>query len=232
MSERTAAVSRHAVIAVDGPSGSGKSTVSRAVARRLGWRYLDTGAMYRALTWLVLHQGLDPHDAGAVGALAVTADIHLTTDPDAVRVTVGSEDVSTAIREADVTGAVSAVSAVPEVRHEMVRRQRELIGAGRIVVEGRDIGTTVAPDAAVKVFLTATGDARALRRAREHHGPHVTDVSGTRAALDRRDAIDSGRSASPLVKANDAHEIDSTKLTVEQVVDRVLALLPAADPVR
>ena len=153
------------VVAIDGPSGSGKSTVARGVARLLGLRYLDTGAMYRAVTWLVLHEGVDVDDGAAVTALAEQADLQVTTTPDPVTVHIAGHDVTADIRGADVTAAVSRVSAAPGVRAAMVDRQRRLIGAGGIVVEGRDIGTTVAPDAPVKIFLTADEQVRAGRRA-------------------------------------------------------------------
>jgi cytidylate kinase len=218
------------VIAIDGPSGSGKSTVAQAVARALGYRYLDTGAMYRAVTWLALDMGvdlrppLDPDRAERLGALAGEADLDLSTDARPVRVLVAGRDVSDAIRGPEVTAVVSVVSAVPQVRFAMVRRQRELIANGAVVVEGRDIGTTVAPDAAVKVFLTAAPAARAQRRAAE-----TADVPArTRAALLRRDTLDSGREASPLRQADDAVVIDSTALSVDEVVSRILDLAHAA----
>src|SRR4051812_37613793 len=143
------------VIAVDGPSGAGKSSVSRAVASALGLRYLDTGSMYRALTWWLLHKGVDVHDADAVASGAARPDIVAGTDPAAPTILVDGTDVAEPIREDDVTAAVSAVAAVPQVRDRMLRLQRAAIGSGGIVVEGRDIGTVVAPDAQVKVFLTA-----------------------------------------------------------------------------
>jgi cytidylate kinase len=212
------------VIAVDGPSGSGKSTVARAVAARRGLRYLDTGAMYRAVTWAVLDRHVDPSDAAAVADLARTVDLQISTDPAPAVVHVGPDDVSAAIRGPAVTTAVSAVSAVPQVRTLMVARQRAIIGAGGIVVEGRDIGTTVAPDADLKVFLTASPHARASRRT---HQVGDTDVAATRSDLERRDRLDSGRASSPLAQAADAVVIDSTDMTVDEVVDAVLARLPA-----
>ncbi len=216
-----------AVIAIDGPSGSGKSTVARRVAQRLGLRYLDTGAMYRAITWRALEDGLDPADASALET-ALTPErldqlgLTIGTAPRRFRVRVGPVDVSTEIRSTRVTAAVSAVAAVPAVREWLVRRQRDLIGDGGIVVEGRDIATTVAPDATVKVYLTASSEARATRRHREESaGPEA--VAHTLAALDRRDQLDSTRTASPLTQAPDAVEIDSTDLGVAQVVSAVLA---------
>ena len=211
------------VVAIDGPSGSGKSTVARGVASRLGLRYLDTGAMYRALTWLALHDHVSLDDDAGLETLADSAAIEVTTDPAAVVVQAGGEDVTAAIRSAEVTAAVSAVAAVPGVRRAMVARQRDVIGAGGIVVEGRDIGTTVAPDAAVKIFLTADEEARAARRAAETDGA----VEATKHAIARRDALDSGRTASPLTCADDALVIDSTALAVDDVIDRIVAAVTA-----
>jgi cytidylate kinase len=219
------------VVAIDGPSGSGKSTVARGVARALGFRYLDTGAMYRAITWQVLDKKVDLTDGDAVAAVSAGAELDIATDPDLDAVRVGGVDVARAIREADVTAAVSAVSAVPAVRADMVRRQREIIGPGGIVVEGRDIGTTVAPDAAVKVFLTADPAARADRRGRELAGNAPVDagvLAATRESLQSRDAADSSRSASPLTQAPDAQVIDSTSLSAAEVVAAVLELVGRA----
>ena len=207
------------VVAIDGPSGSGKSTVARGVAAALGLRYLDTGAMYRAVTWLALHAGVPLDDAEALSALAQAADLELSTTADPVRVRVDGTDVTAAIREPDVTAAVSRVSAVPGVRSAMVRRQRALIDAGGIVVEGRDIGTTVAPDATVKIFLTADESVRAQRRARETAGA----VASTRDALARRDAFDASRTASPLTQAADAYVVDSTNVSADDVVATIVA---------
>jgi CMP/dCMP kinase len=215
---------RRPVIAIDGPSGSGKSTVARDVAARLGLRYLDTGAMYRAVTAAVLAAGVDPTDADAVARLAEAADLTITTAPEPARVSVDGRDVTGEIRGPAVTAAVSAVSAVPAVRTAMVARQRAVIGTGGVVVEGRDIGTTVWPQADVKIFLTATPDERAERRARED----AACVGDTAAALSRRDALDSGRQASPLNRAPDALLLDSTGLSPDEVVERVLAALRSA----
>jgi CMP/dCMP kinase len=216
------------VVAIDGPSGSGKSTVARGVARTLGLRYLDTGAMYRAVTWRVLRDGADLGDPAAIAATALGADLVISTDPDATSVTVDGVDVSGPIREQAVTDAVSAVSAVPAVRTDMVDRQRQLIGSGGIVVEGRDIGITVAPDASVKVFLTADPSARASRRGRELVGGQSVDptvLAATRAALQSRDAADSTRTASPLTQAADAHVVDSTHLSAAEVIAAVVDLV-------
>jgi cytidylate kinase len=218
------------VVALDGPSGTGKSTVARRLAARLGARYLDTGAMYRAVTWAVLQREVDLGDAGAVGDVAATVLLEMGTDPAAPAVAVDGTDVSVAIRSEAVTAAVSAVSAVPAVRTSMVRRQQELIGSGDIVVEGRDIGTTVAPDATLKIFLTADPAARARRRGLEIAGADLdaAALDRTRADLLRRDAADSGRATSPLTQAADAIVIDSTDLDADSVVARVIELLQMA----
>ena len=210
------------VVAMDGPSGSGKSSTSRGVAGRLGLRYLDTGAMYRAMTWWMLEHGVDVHDAAAVAAHADQPVIVSGTDPHAPTITVDDVDVSGPIRGPEVTAAVSAVSAVPEIRARLLVEQHDIIGDGGIVVEGRDIGTVVAPEAAVKVYLTADPEARALRRSAELAG---ADVYATRADLLRRDTLDSGRTTSPLAMAVDAHHIDTTAYTLEEVVDQVVQLV-------
>ena len=207
------------VIALDGPSGTGKSTVARGLARRLGFRYLDTGAMYRAVTWAALRDGIDPEDADAVAALAERVEVEVSTDPDRPRVTVDGRRVDREIRSRAVTAAVSPVSAVPRVRALLVAFQRRLIDAGGVVVEGRDIGTVVAPTAPLKVFLTASSDARAQRRSRQDG---TTDHRSTAADLDRRDAYDSNRQHSPLRAADDAVHLDTTAMTVNQVIQRLV----------
>lgn len=214
------------VVAMDGPSGSGKSSTSRGVATRLGLRYLDTGAMFRAMTWWMLQHGIDVDDAAAVAAKADAPLIISGTDPAVQTITVDGIDVAEPIRSVEVTRAVSAVSAVPEIRERLLREQRDIIGAGGIVVEGRDIGTVVAPDAAVKVYLTADPEARATRRTAEMAG--VT-VQATRADLIRRDKLDSGRATAPLTMADDAHHIDTTPYTLDEVIDLVVALVEAVE---
>jgi CMP/dCMP kinase len=210
------------VVAMDGPSGSGKSSTSRGVAVRLGLRYLDTGAMYRAMTWWMLEHGVDVEDPAAVAARADAPLLVSGTDPKHPTITVDGTDVAVAIREQAVTSVVSAVSAVPEIRARLLVEQRDLIGDGGIVVEGRDIGTVVVPDAPVKVYLTADPAARAQRRSAEQFG---ADVAATEADLLRRDTIDSGRATSPLAMADDAHHIDTTPYSLDEVVDLVVALV-------
>ncbi len=216
------------VIAVDGPSGSGKSSTSRGVAVRLGLRYLDTGATYRAITWWLLRQGVDVHDPAAVAARVEEPEILSGTDPHGPSIIVDGVDVGVAIRSDEVNAAVSPVSAVPEVRARLVELQRESIGEGGIVVEGRDIGSVVAPDADVKVYLTADPAARAERRAAE---AGATDVEATRDSLLARDRIDSGRASSPLVMAEGAVHIDGTAYTLDEVIDLVVSLVEAREPV-
>jgi cytidylate kinase len=207
---------------MDGPSGSGKSSASRGVARALGLRYLDTGAMYRAITWWTLEQGIDLADAAAIASRSGEPVLTLTTDPDAPGVSVDGTDVNGPIRSAEVTRAVSAVSAVAEVRRRLVDLQREIIGAGDIVVEGRDIGTVVAPDAPVKIYLTASADARAHRRTAELTG---TTVEAQRVEMARRDTLDSTRKTDPLARAADAIELDTTHLNLDEVIAEVLKLV-------
>ena len=218
------------VIAIDGPSGSGKSSTAKGVAKARELRYLDTGAMYRALTWWMLHHGVDVNDAAAVAANVERPMISMGTDPDAPTVTVDGRDVATDIRGKDVTTNVSAVSAVPEARALLVRTQREIIEAARaesagIVVEGRDITTVVAPDAPVKLFITASAEARAQRRSKE---VRTGDVAATQADLVRRDKLDSSRAHSPLTQTADATELDTTGLTLEEVVALVVELADEA----
>jgi len=205
------------VVAVDGPSGAGKSSASRGAAIGLGLRYLDTGSMYRALTWWLLERGVDIGDVGLVGELAAEPVIEVGTDPSAPWTRVDGTDVSAAIRTREVTSAVSAVAAVPRVRAHLIAQQRAIIAdTPGIVAEGRDIGTVVAPDAPVKVFLTADSAARADRRATETSWSADT----TKVDQDRRDRLDAAQSA----KADDAIEIDSTRLDLDQVIDIIVRL--------
>jgi CMP/dCMP kinase len=221
---------RELVVAVDGPSGSGKSTISRAVASAAGLRYLDTGAMYRAAAWLALREHVDPADGDRLTALVAAAPLDVRDDPAAPSVHIDGVDVTEAVRGQDVTTAVSAVSAVPGVREVMVRRQRELIGAGGIVVEGRDIGTAVVPDAPVKIFLTADPAVRAQRRSRQDgSGTGDLALATAQADLIKRDDADSSRAASPLTQAPDATVLDSTRLGIEEIVREVMARIVAVE---
>ncbi|HKA85511.1 MAG TPA: (d)CMP kinase [Acidimicrobiales bacterium] len=200
------------VIAIDGPAGSGKSTVARRLAGRLGLDYLDTGAMYRAVTFAALRRGIDPADTGPVADLAQVVDLDVTTD----YVRVDGVDATIEIRGPEVSRAVSLVAANPEVRAELVRRQREWAyeRAGG-VLEGRDIGTVVFPDAVLKVYLDARPEVRAERRAAE-----VSDLDYETVAADmaRRDALDQGRQADPLRLADDAIKLDTSDMTIDEIV--------------
>lgn len=207
------------VIAIDGPAGSGKSTVARALAAHLGLQYLDTGAMYRSVAFAVLRSGGDPDDGDATAAVARAVELEIGLD----RVSVDGVDATVEIRGPQVSQAVSVVAANPEVRAELVSRQREwanLRGGG--VLEGRDIGTVVFPDAELKIYLTADPAERARRRAKE-----VTDLEYEAVAADlaRRDTIDSTRAADPLTEAADAVVVDTTGMTIDEVVAAIAALL-------
>jgi CMP/dCMP kinase len=210
------------VVAVDGPSGSGKSTVSRRLATRIDGVYLDTGAMYRAVTWAVLQAGADLNDPDAIAKIALETELSIGTDPAAPHFAANGVNVDAPIRGAEVTQAVSAVAAVPSVRKHLVALQRAIIaGHPRIIVEGRDIASVVAPDADLKVYLTASSAARAARRSSED----ATDVKATEADLARRDKLDSSRQADPLRQADDAIEVDTTGIGIDEVVAYLLNLL-------
>jgi CMP/dCMP kinase len=214
------------VVAIDGPAGSGKSTVARRVAERAGLRYLNTGATYRALTLALLRRGVPVADPEAVADAAKAVDLTLELPPGraaAARVLLDGAEPGPELRSPEVNAAVSAVSAVPAVRELLVELQRSLVAVGGIVVEGRDIGTVVWPDAEVKVFLTASQDERTRRRRSDPEGGGETAET-----LARRDAIDGGRAASPTRAADDALVVDSTARSVDQVVELVLELVEAA----
>lgn len=213
------------VVALDGPSGTGKSTVSRRLATRLGARYLDTGAMYRAATVAALRAGVDLDDGVAITKIVEDVSIEISTDPDNVSVRLDGDPIDAEIRAAETTAAVSAVSAVAAVRAILVDAQRRLIADGGIVVEGRDIGSVVWPTAAPKVYLTASAEARARRRA----GELSADVDAVAADIARRDGLDSSRAASPLTQSVDALELDTTDLTIDEVVARLAELTEGAD---
>jgi cytidylate kinase len=213
---------KRCVVAVDGPSGSGKSTVSRRLATALDGVYLDTGAMYRAVTWAVLQAGVDLQDPDAITKIAAETDLTIGTDPVNPHFAANGVDVDAPIRGPEVTAAVSAVAAVPAVRRQLVAQQRAIIAASpHIVVEGRDIASVVAPDADLKVYLTASPAARAQRRSAED----AADVDATAADLARRDKLDSSRAVDPLRRADDAIEVDTTGLGIDDVVVRLLDLL-------
>lgn len=217
------------IIAIDGPSGAGKSTVAKVVAKELGFSCLDTGAMYRAVAWQALQNGVDLTDNEALGGVARSYDIsfgHVDGDPIPKRVFIGDSEVTTEIRTMEIDRAVSPTSAAPAVREALVEQQRRIGNAGDYVVEGRDIGTCVFPNAEVKVFLTASNEERARRRVlqNEQRGVGSTDYEEVLADLIRRDEADSSRATSPLRPAEDAVLLDSTQLTFEQVVEQICNL--------
>ncbi len=215
------------ILAVDGPSGTGKSSTCRAVAKQLDAKYVDTGAMYRVATLAVLRAGVDPDDTAAV--IAATANLPLTVsdDPDSTEVLLSGDDVSGEIRGPEVTRAVSAVSAIPEVRKNLVELQRKLArDAHRAIVEGRDIGTVVLDTAPAKVFLTASADVRARRRYdQDIAAGRETDYDTVLADVQRRDELDSSRATSPLRPADDAEVIDTSDLTPDEVVAALISVI-------
>jgi cytidylate kinase len=214
------------IIAIDGPAGSGKSTIAQAVAVRLDLTYLDTGAMYRAVTLLALEKGVSLDDDDGLGALALDMDLELSTGPDgASRVRVGDRDLTERIREQSVSQKVSFVAAHRKVRHALTVRQRKAAETGNLVLEGRDIGTVVCPQADVKIYLTASVEVRAERRKRqlEEQGICIS-VKTLQRELLLRDSHDSGRALAPLKKARDAVEIDTSDMTIEEVVDAIVTV--------
>jgi CMP/dCMP kinase len=222
------------IIAIDGPAGSGKSTVAKLVARRLGFHYLDTGAMYRAVACRVLATGGSLADEDGVAAVAANDEIEFSHEPGEPLpslVSIAGTDVTAAIRTPDIDDAVSVVARMPRVREAMVAQQRHLAVGHDTVVEGRDIGTVVFPHAELKVYLTASAEERARRRAaQQSEAGIVVDTAGVRDALVRRDHADSSRDHSPLAAAEDAVELDTTGLTLDEVVDRIAALAEERRP--
>lgn len=221
------------IVAIDGPAGSGKSTIAKEIARQLGFNKLDTGAMYRAVTFAALDRGIDLDDEAAIDALAEQIQIRFTNGTgEDTRLTIDGADASAAIRTPQVDANVSKVSAYPGVRAAMLIHQRRAAEDRDIVAEGRDIGTVVFPNAQVKVFLTADPRERARRRVlQRHEGEHVDDalfdaeIEQTLADIERRDAIDSQRAAAPLVCPEDAVRIDSTSFTIEEIVNQIERLI-------
>lgn len=218
------------VVAIDGPAGSGKSSVSRAVAGRLGYVYLDTGAMYRAVALAAKRSGVDPGDHPGLGALCLGLDLSFVPDGERVRLFLGEEDVSDAIRTPEMDMLSSAVSAVPEVRQAMTGLQRRMGEAGGVVAEGRDMGTVVFPRTRHKFFLTASPEVRAERRYRERRarGEDV-ELSRVTEELRQRDRQDESRSVAPLRASEDARVIDTTDMTLEQVVSSITRAVQSGD---
>lgn len=216
------------IIAIDGPAGSGKSTVAKRVAERLGFHYLDTGAMYRAVAFRALEDGVALDDGSSLAAIARRDEITFGHEDGAAlpsQVFIGGDDVTTSIRDPRVDEAVSPVASAPLVREAMVAQQRHIAETGDIVVEGRDIGTVVFPDAEVKVYLTASPEERARRRTAQQAASGVeVDVAGVKEAIIRRDEIDSTRDHSPLTAADDAVRLDTTGLSIDEVVEAIVSL--------
>jgi cytidylate kinase len=220
---------RLAQIAIDGPAGAGKSTVARRVAQELGYVYVDTGAMYRALAWAVLTQNVPPDDAGAVCLLAETLAVRLETGPVGPRVFVGDTEITGEIRTPEISRLTSPLSALPCVRHRLAALQREMGERGGVVMEGRDIGTVVLPQAEVKVFLTASLEERARRRKAELLGRGVTvSLEDLQRDIAERDMRDGSRDVAPMVPAADATILDSDRLDADGVVAAILRLAAEA----
>jgi CMP/dCMP kinase len=213
------------IVAIDGPAGAGKSTVARAVAERLGYLYVDTGAMYRAVAWRVIQEGIAVSDHPKIAALANRIDIHFERIDDEQRIFADGEDVTQAIRTPEATRLSSPVSAIKGVRKRLVDLQRKMGEQGGIVMEGRDIGTVVFPNAEVKVFLTASATERARRRTEELKAKGVdADIEQIAAEIGERDLRDSSRTHAPLKQAPDAVLIETDPLTLDQVIDAVVAV--------
>jgi len=213
-------------VAIDGPAGAGKTTVARRLATVLGWLYLDTGAMYRAVALATLESGVDPNDAVGVGALAASLDMKVEGSD----LFLNGRNVADLLRQPEVTAASSVVSVHPEVRAVMVAQQRKAADAGKVVMEGRDIGTVVLPDAPVKIFLTASLDERARRRAEELNLHRSSDATRLQHALEARDKADTERTISPLEPAPDAVLIDTTGRSIDDVVDEIVQRVRATLP--
>lgn len=218
--------SRALQIAIDGPAGAGKSTVARRVAQELGYTYVDTGAMYRALAWAVRERGIPFDDVEAVCRLSQEVELRLQTDGEmGTRVFVGTQEVTDTIRTPEISSLTSPLSALPCVRHRMATLQKRMGAEGGVVMEGRDIGTVILPEAAVKVFLTASPAQRARRRQAELVARGiVTDLATLQREITERDARDGSRDVAPMVPASDAISLDSDQLSIDQVVAKILAL--------
>ncbi len=218
---------RRLIIAIDGPAGAGKSTIAKTLARQLGYLFINTGAMYRAVAWKALQQGISLDDAACVGKLAEDSLIELTGAVDATRVLIDGRDITEEIVKPEISQAASQVSAVSAVRRALVARQQQMGQAGGVVMEGRDIGTKVFPNADLKIYLDATSDARAQRRFAEDtaRGIAVASLEQMKAEIEERDHRDKTRADSPLQQAEDAVYVDSSALTIEEVVENLMRLV-------
>jgi cytidylate kinase len=218
---------RKPIIAIDGPAGAGKSTVAKQVARRLGYLFINTGAMYRAVAWQARREGLSLEDSERIGELARQAKIELKGSVDAQRVLLDGRDITDEIATPEMSQAASVVSAIPAVRRALVAQQQAMGRGGGVVMEGRDIGTQVFPQAEVKIYLDASSEARAERRHTEDlaKGNHSGSLRATQAEIEKRDERDKTRADSPLVQAEDAIHIDSSELTINEVAEKILSII-------
>ena len=219
---------RKPIIAIDGPAGAGKSTIAKSLARQLGYLFINTGAMYRAVAWKALQLGAALEDLEHVGKLAEDSLIELTGSVDSLRVLIDGRDITEEIATPTISQAASVVSAIPAVRRALVARQQEMGKAGGVVMEGRDIGTQVFPDAEIKIYLDASAEARAERRHTDDlsKGVNTGSLLRTQAEIEERDHRDKTRADSPLIQAENAVYIDSSGMTINEVVEKILSLIP------
>jgi pantoate ligase/cytidylate kinase len=220
---------RRPIIAIDGPAGAGKSTVARRVAQKLGYLFISTGAMYRAVAWKTLQKGISLDDSDSIGRIASESLIELIGNPDAMRVLIDGRDITEEIATSQVSQAASKISAIPAVRRALVARQQEIGRPGGVVMEGRDIGSQVFPNAEVKIYLDASSLARSRRRFDEDRarGIAVTSIDQMKSEIEERDQRDKTRADSPLVQTDDAVYIDSSVMTIDEVVEKILRIVAA-----